>query len=473
MTIHPVILSGGRGTRLWPMSRSLYPKQLLCLAGQQSMLQETVKRVSGAPFAAPLIVCNDEHRFVVAEQLHQLQVAPRAIVLEPAGRNTAPAAAVAALLAGRDDPAALLLVMPSDHVIALPEVFRETVARAMPAARDGALVTFGIQPTAPETGYGYIKAGRPTGTETVLAVERFVEKPDLATATAYLQAGGYYWNSGIFLFRADRYIEELERWEPDIVAACRAALDRGRADLDFLRLAAEPFAAGPSKSIDYAVMERTDRAAVVAVDMGWSDVGAWNALWAIGDKDEDGNRLLGDVIASGARNCYLRSESGLVAAVGVEDLVVVATDDAVLVAHKDHAQDVKAVVDRLEAAGRNEHQVHSTVYRPWGAFRTIGGGERYQVKLITVSPGARLSLQMHHHRAEHWVIVRGTARVTRGEESFLLHENQSTYIPLGVVHRLENPGKLPLQLIEVQSGSYLGEDDILRLEDTYGRGASS
>jgi mannose-1-phosphate guanylyltransferase/mannose-6-phosphate isomerase len=464
--IHPVILSGGKGTRLWPMSRALYPKQLLCLAGERSMLQETVARVTRPGFAAPTIICNDEHRFIVAEQLRGIGIRPERLVLEPQGRNTAPAAALAALLVAGSEPEALLLMMPSDHVVGRPDAFAAAVAEGAAAAAAGALVTFGIQPTRPETGYGYIKA---TGDGAVRPVERFVEKPDLATARSYLAEGGYFWNAGIFLFRADRLLAELERFEPAMVAACRAAVAGSAADLDFLRIAAEPFATCPSKSIDYAVMERTERAAVVPVDMAWSDVGAWDALWDLGDKDAAGNRLLGDVIATEARNCYVRSEAGLVAVVGVEDLVVVATDDAVLVAHKDQAQHVKDVVERLEVDGRSEHVTHATVYRPWGCFRRIDHGERHQVKLITVNPGARLSLQMHHHRAEHWVVVQGTARVTRGDDQVLLHENQSTYIPLGVRHRLENPGKLPLVLIEVQSGPYLGEDDIVRFDDTYGR----
>lgn len=465
--IHPVILSGGKGTRLWPLSRAMHPKQLQCLAGDRSMLQDTVARVTRPEFAAPVVVCNDEHRFIVAEQLRLIGVRADRLVLEPAGRNTAPAAAVAALLLAEREPQALMLLMPSDHVVGLPDAFAAAVAAGAVAARDGRLVTFGIAPTRPETGYGYIKAV-PEG-EAVRPVAAFVEKPDLDTAQAYLAVGGYFWNAGIFLFRADRFLAELERFEPAILAACRDAVAGAKADLDFLRIAAEPFAACPSKSIDYAVMERTDRAAVVPVDMGWSDVGAWDALWDISGKDADGNHLAGDVIAVDTRNCYVRSESTLVSVVGVADLVVVATDDAVLVAHKDHAQKVKEVVDRLDAAGRCEQLTHATVYRPWGAFRAIEKGDRHQVKLITVNPGARLSLQMHHHRAEHWIVVQGTARVSRGDEDFLLHENQSTYIPLGVRHRLENPGKLPLVLIEVQSGPYLAEDDIVRFDDTYGR----
>ncbi len=448
------------------MSRALYPKQLLCLASDHSMLQDTVARVSGATFTPPLVVCNEEHRFIVAEQLRGLNVTPRALVLEPAGRNTAPAVAIAALLLAEEAPAALLLVMPSDHVITKPDTFKAAIDTAAEAAADGGLVTFGITPTAPETGYGYIKA---PGDGAVRTVDRFVEKPDRATAEGYLAEGTYFWNAGIFLFRADRYLEELERFEPAMLAACRKAVAGAKPDLEFQRLDAEAFGACPSVSIDYAVMERTDAAKVVPVDMGWSDVGAWSALWDIGEKDADGNHLSGDVLLTDTRNCYLRSEDKLVAAVGVEDLVVVSTGDAVLVASKDKAQDVKAIVETLGAQGRTEGDVHTTVYRPWGSFRSIDQGERYQVKLITVKPGGSLSLQMHHHRAEHWIVVNGTARVTRGDDVLLLHENQSVYIPLGTTHRLENPGKLPLHLIEVQSGSYLGEDDIVRFEDTYGR----
>lgn len=467
--IHPVVLSGGKGSRLWPMSRSLYPKQLLSLTGERTMLQETVARVTGAPFAPPLVVCNEEHRFIVLEQLHSQGVTPQALVLEPVGRNTAPAAAVAALLLQAADPQAIMLVMPSDHLIGLPDAFRHAVEAAAAAAAAGALVTFGIEPTRPETGYGYIRAGAARAEPGVHHVDAFVEKPDSATAEAYLAAGGYYWNAGLFLFRADRFLAELERLEPAMLAACRAAVATATSDHDFLRLDTAAFAACPSRSIDYAVMEHTSEAAVVPAKMAWSDVGAWDALWDLGDKDAAGNQLLGDVISQNATNCYVRSENGLVAMVGVTDLVVVNTDDAVLVAHKDRAQDVKHVVDELERLGRSEHRVHSTVHRPWGCFCGIAQGDRYQVKVITVNPGARLSLQMHHHRAEHWVVVQGTARVTCGEETFLLHENQSTYIPIGTVHRLENPGKLPLMLIEVQSGGYLGEDDIVRMDDTYGR----
>lgn len=468
-SVHPVVLAGGKGSRLWPMSRALHPKQLLSLAGPETMLQDTVRRVLGAPFAAPLVICNDEHRFLIAEQLRQLQVTAEALVLEPMGRNTAPAAAVAALLLARRDPRALLLVMPSDHVVGLPEAFRQAVAAAIPAALEGALVTFGIHPTRPETGYGYIRAGEASGHPGVLRLGRFVEKPDRATAEGYLAEGGTYWNAGLFLFRADRYLAELECCAPDILAACRAALEGAGSDLDFLRLDAAAFAACPSRSIDYAVMEHASHAAVVPVDMGWSDVGAWDALWSLSERDGDGNHLLGDVLAQDVHDCYVRSESGLVAVLGVSGLVVVNTDDAVLVADMAHAQEVKAIVDRLDALGRPEHASHTTVQRPWGAFRAIAHGDRYQVKVITVRPGAGLSLQMHHHRAEHWVVVHGTAEVTRGDETFLLHENQSTYIPLGIPHRLRNPGKVPLLLIEVQSGSYLGEDDIVRFEDLYGR----
>ncbi|MBK5910914.1 mannose-1-phosphate guanylyltransferase/mannose-6-phosphate isomerase [Rhodothalassium salexigens] len=471
--ICPVILSGGTGSRLWPLSRAGYPKQFLPLAGDRTLFQDTVARVATPGFAEPLVICNDDHRFIVAEQLRSAGAEARAIVLEPVGRNTAPAAAIAALhLLGEtedgDDP--LMLIMPSDHRIAEPDAFRAAVERAAPAAAAGALVTFGITPDRPETGYGYIKAAGAYGAHGgVSAVERFVEKPDAETAAGYLAAGGYHWNSGIFLVSARRYLDELTAQHPDMVTACRAALDGAAADLTFCRLDAEAFARAPADSIDYAVMEHTERAAVVPVAMGWSDLGAWSAVWDAGTKDAEGNATRGDVILHDTRNAYVRAEHGLVAVAGLDDVVVVATDDAVLVADRRRAQDVKALVERLKADGRSEHDLHTTVHRPWGSYRGVDRGERFQVKRLTVAPGERLSLQMHHHRAEHWVVVSGTARVTRGCETFLLGENQSTYIPMGEVHRLENPGKLPLHLIEVQSGSYLEEDDIVRFEDGYGR----
>ncbi len=468
--IVPVILCGGNGTRLWPLSRESYPKQFLNLVHELTLLQDTVTRLQGLPELAPsLVVCNDEHRFMVAEQLRHLGVAPGAVILEPVGRNTAPAAAVAALhaTAAGEDP--LLLVLPADHVIRDPVAFRAAVAGGLEQAGAGRLVTFGIVPEAPETGYGYIKAGDSLEGGRLYVVERFVEKPDAATAQGYLDAGGYFWNSGMFLFRASRYLEELERLAPEMLAACRRALAQGRGDLDFLRLERESFQCCPADSIDYAVMERTDDAAVVPLSAGWSDVGSWSALWEVGERDEAGNVVHGDVVSVDSRNCYVRSEGRLVATVGLDDLVVVETADAVLVAHKDRVQEVKQVVDRLKREGRSQGRSHRKIYRPWGCYDSIDTEKRFQVKRITVAPGATLSLQMHHHRAEHWVVVAGTARITRDDEVFLLYENQSAYIPLGARHRLENPGKIPLELIEVQSGSYLGEDDIVRFEDVYGR----
>lgn len=479
--IVPVLLSGGSGSRLWPLSRELYPKQFLNLCSDRSMVQETALRVGDAGrFAAPLIVCNQEHRFLVAEQLRQSGVTPRGIVLEPLARNTAAACAVAALTVAERDPDALLLILPADHQIRDLAAFGEAVATAAAAAEGGRLVTFGIAPTAPETGYGYIRRGRALKTvegETVegqtvagaFEVAAFVEKPTLEVAQTYLDGGEHVWNSGMFLFPAGLLLAELERHAPDVVAACREALAAGKADLDFFRLDAEAFARAPSISIDYAVMERTDRAAVVPCDLGWTDVGAWSALWEIADKDEAGNVVIGDVMLEGAAGCYVRSENHLAAVVGMENAMVVVVDDAVLVADRNRAQDVKRVVDRLKASGRSEAVNHRRVHRPWGSYQSLHNGERFQVKSLTIAPGSRLSLQKHYHRAEHWVVVNGTALVTRGEEQTVVFENQSIYIPMGTVHRLENPGKVPLTIIEVQSGSYLGEDDIVRLEDSYGR----
>ena len=464
----PVILSGGSGTRLWPLSRQAYPKQFLALAGEDTMLQATWQRVAELASAAPLVVANEDHRFMVAEQLRELGCTPAAIVLEPVGRNTAPAIAVAALQATADGTDPLLLVLPSDHVIADAAGFRAAVAAATPAAQNGKLVTFGIVPTAAETGYGYIQAVA-GGDAPVRAVARFVEKPDAATAAQYLASGQYFWNSGMFLFQASRYLAELERHAPAMLAACRKAFAAAARDADFVRLDKAAFAACPSDSIDYAVMEKTADAAVLPIDVGWNDVGSWSALWEVAQQDGDGNAHHGDVIALDCRDTLAWGDHRLVAMIGLRDIVVVDSDDALLVAHKDHVQDVKEVVARLKAEGRSESNLHRKVYRPWGAYDSIDMGERFQVKRITVNPGAALSLQMHHHRAEHWIVVSGTAEVTRGEETLLLSENQSTYIPLGVTHRLRNPGKVPLELIEVQSGSYLGEDDIVRFEDVYGR----
>ncbi|HET6436162.1 MAG TPA: mannose-1-phosphate guanylyltransferase/mannose-6-phosphate isomerase [Xanthomonadaceae bacterium] len=463
--LQPVLLSGGSGTRLWPLSREAYPKQFLPLAGEDTMLQATWARVAPLAGSAPIVVANEEHRFLVAEQLRQAGAPTPAIVLEPVGRNTAPAIAVAALqaMAGGADP--LLLVLPSDHVVRDAEAFREAVRRALPAAEQGALVTFGIRPDAPETGFGYIQADAGEGVRRVL---RFVEKPDAATARAYLEAGGYSWNSGMFLFRASRYLAELERFRPDILAAVRAAFAGARRDGDFVRLDREAFAASPSDSIDYAVMEKTDAAMVLPVDIGWNDVGSWSALWDVAERDADGNAHHGDVIAVDSRNSYAYARR-LVALVGVDDVVVVETDDAVLVARKDRVQDVKEVVARLKAEQRSQAALHREVHRPWGSYDSVDAGERFQVKRIKVKPGASLSLQSHTRRAEHWIVVSGTARVTRNNDVFELHANQSTYIPIGAKHRLENPGTDVLELIEVQSGDYLGEDDIVRYEDVYGR----
>ena len=465
LPILPVILSGGSGTRLWPLSREAYPKQFLPLVGEQTMLQATWTRVAGIAGTAPIVVANQEHRFMAAEQLRECGVSSAALILEPVGRNTAPAIAIAALQAQASHEDALLLVLPSDHVVRDDAAFHAAVGEAAVAAQDGKLVTFGIVPTAPETGYGYIKAAAGTG---VRAVERFVEKPDLATAQDYVASGAYYWNSGMFLFKASTYLDALRRLQPAMLAACEQALGKATRDADFIRLDAEAFAQSPNDSIDYAVMEKTADAAVVPLDAGWSDVGSWSALWEVSDKDANGNAHHGDVIGIDCRNTYAHG-SRLIAMVGLEDVVVVETDDAVMVGHRDRIQEVKQVVGQIKRDGRSEAAAHRKVYRPWGAYDSIDNGTRFQVKRITVKPGATLSLQMHHHRAEHWIVVSGTAEVTRGEDVILLTENQSTYIPLGVTHRLRNPGKLPLELIEVQSGSYLGEDDIVRFEDQYGR----
>jgi mannose-1-phosphate guanylyltransferase/mannose-6-phosphate isomerase len=467
--LQPVLLSGGSGTRLWPLSREAYPKQFLPLAGQDTMLQATWLRAAPLADAAPIVVANEEHRFLVAEQLRQIGAPTPAILLEPVGRNTAPAIAAAALQATADGEDPLLLVLPSDHVVRDVEAFRAAVRRAAGAADRGALVTFGIHPDAPETGFGYIQSGAElSADDAVFKVLRFVEKPDIATARDYLAEGNYSWNSGMFLFRASRYLQELERFRPDIVAAVRAAVSSARRDGDFVRLDKEAFAACPSESIDYAVMEKTDAAMVLPVDIGWNDVGSWSALWDVAERDADGNAHLGDVIAVDTRNSYAYARR-LVALVGVDDLVVVETDDAVLVARKDRVQEVKQVVARLKEAQRTQAALHREVHRPWGSYDSVDVGDGFQVKRIKVKPGAQLSLQSHTRRAEHWIVVRGTARVTRNNDMFELHANQSTYIPIGARHRLENPGQDVLELIEVQSGDYLGEDDIVRYDDVYGR----
>jgi mannose-1-phosphate guanylyltransferase/mannose-6-phosphate isomerase len=466
----PVILCGGVGSRLWPLSRELYPKQLIDLVGGGTMLQATLARLEGIPGCAePILVAGDEHRFMVAEQLRAAGRRPLSIVLEPEGRNTAPAVAVAALLAAAEGGDPCLLVLPADHMIGDADAFRAGVARARAQAEAGNLVTFGIPPEHPETGYGYIQKGEPLPGDGAFRVARFVEKPDRERAEQFLKSGDYYWNSGMFAFRASVYLEELKAHAPDMLAACEAAVAGAARDMDFTRLAAQPFMACPSNSIDYAVMEPTSRAAVVPVSMDWSDVGSWRAVWGAGGPDPEGNVLVGDVVASGVKDSYIRAESRLVAAVGLTDHVVVETPDAVLVAPKGRAQDVKAIVAALKAKGRSEVSVHRTVYRPWGAYTVLEIADRFQVKKITVNPGAALSLQMHHRRAEHWVVVTGTARVTRGDDVFDLTENQSTYIPVETKHRLENPGTVPLEMVEVQSGDYLGEDDIVRFDDKYGR----
>ncbi|MEI9991442.1 MAG: mannose-1-phosphate guanylyltransferase/mannose-6-phosphate isomerase [Rhizomicrobium sp.] len=467
-TIYPVILSGGSGTRLWPLSRTARPKQLLALSGARTMIQDTVLRAVVPGAQPPILLCSESHRFLVAEQMQAIGLSPKTIVLEPFGRNTAPAAAIAALLVAAEDPAGVILLLPSDHVVGDEEAFRAAVARATAAARQGRIVTFGIAPDGPETGYGYIQRGDAVAAG-VDAVRRFTEKPDRATAQSYLASGDYLWNSGMFVFRADALLDELRRHEPGLVEACEAALASASRDLDFVRLDAAAFDKVKNISIDYAVMERTDKAAVVPCSMGWSDVGAWSSLWALRSRDENGNVLQGDVLVHEARDSFVRSEKGLTALVGVKDVVVIVTEDAVLVADKHRAQDVKAIVDQMKLADRPELNEHKVVYRPWGSYQGIDAGDGYQVKQIVVKPGGRLSLQSHAKRAEHWIVVQGTAKVTCDDKVFLLQENQSTFIPLGARHRLENPGKRPLRLIEVQSGSYLGEDDIVRYDDAYGR----
>ena len=509
----PVILSGGSGSRLWPLSRSLRPKQFLGLTSGQTLFQLTLARLTGlVDVLSPIVVANDDHRFLVADQCLQMGVHPRALILEPVARNTAPAIAVAALAAlelgeittdgsrrsrsthageashpiDGDDP--VLLVLPSDHVFQDVLAFESAARAGERAALSGAMVTFGIVPTKAETGYGYVKAKAPIGSgresqggrsksetgspslePSAMSVEAFVEKPDLETAKRYVTQGGYYWNSGMFMFKASVYLNELSLHNPAMLEACRAAYASAKKDLDFVRLDRESFSVSPSDSIDYAVMEKTSKAVVVPLDAGWSDVGAWSAVWQVQPQDINGNGSRGDVLLQGTTNSYVHADHRMVALVGVDNLVVVETSDAVLVAHKDKAQDVKRVVETLKVQGRSEADLHREVFRPWGSYDSIDNGERYQVKRIRVKPGARLSVQMHHHRAEHWIVVKGTAKVTIGNEVQLVSENQSVYIPIGETHCLENPGKVALELIEVQSGSYLGEDDIVRLDDRYGR----
>ncbi|MEZ9310214.1 mannose-1-phosphate guanylyltransferase/mannose-6-phosphate isomerase [Vibrio sp. 10N.286.49.F3] len=494
--ILPVILAGGSGSRLWPLSRELYPKQFLNIAGEQSMLQHTLQRLQGleehlmdSKCDAPFIICNEEHRFIAAEQARSANIQHSGILLEPVGRNTAPAIALAALKAlskpplneqSASDP--ILLVLAADHHIAKTSEFQQAISRGVDYAKQGKLVTFGITPSSPETGYGYIKQGEPlsssaqtdtNGTEQPInhafAIECFVEKPDTATAEEYIRSEQYLWNSGMFMFKASRYVEELAEHHPEIVAACKLALATQNTDLDFIRIDAEAFKSSPSDSIDYAVMEKTSHAAVIPMDVGWNDIGSWSAIWDVSEKDQHNNVIEGDVLTVDAQHNYIHAENKLVATVGVDNLIIVETKDAILVANKDKVQGVKSIVSQLNQAGRTEHVHHREVFRPWGKYDVIDLGKRDKVKRITVKPGHKLSLQMHHHRAEHWVVVAGTAKVTNNEKTYLVEEDQSTYIPLGHIHSLENPGDLPLEMIEVQTGSHLSEGDIIRYQDSYGR----
>lgn len=467
MTITPIIMAGGSGTRLWPLSRSNYPKQFLTLSGQQTMLQNTLLRLNGLAHLPAMLVCNEEHRFIVAEQIRQLGANHSGIFLEPVGRNTAPAIALAAFKATEHGQDPLLLVLAADHVIDDIASFQNSVNQAAELAKQNKLVTFGIVGNKPETGYGYIKRGEQY--QTGFVVNRFVEKPDSTTAKAYIDSGDYYWNSGMFLFKASRYLNELKAFRPDIYSACEKAMQIQNDDMDFVRVDKAAFEACPDESVDYAVMEHTKDAVVVPMDAGWSDVGGFAALWEISSKDENGNAFSGDVKAVDTKNTLVFGEDKLVTTVGVEDLVIVNTKDAVLVAHKNKSQDVKAIVEQLKAESRSEATLHREVYRPWGKYDSVDSGERFQVKRITVKPGAKLSVQMHHHRAEHWIVVSGTAKVQIDDTEQFVTENESVYIPITAVHALENPGKVDLELIEVQSGSYLGEDDIVRFEDRYGR----
>jgi mannose-1-phosphate guanylyltransferase/mannose-6-phosphate isomerase len=464
----PVILSGGAGTRLWPLSREMYPKQLLALTGKHTMLQETVLRLAGIAGArSPIVVCNEAHRFTVAEQIRVVGLAASAILLEPAGRNTAPAVALAALTALNMDPEATLVVAPADHVIRDARIFQAAAGVAAELAQDGKLVTFGIVAHAPETGYGYILRGEGLGP--AYPVAQFIEKPPLEAAEQFVASGDYFWNSGMFVFKAQRYLEELGAFAPDILEACRAALRAAKTDLDFVRIDKTEFERCRSQSIDYAVMEKTRDALVLPLDAGWSDVGSWSSLFDALPADEEGNVLQGDVMVHDTHDCYVHSTSRLVAAVGMDDHIIVETKDAILVAPKERVQDVKELVAMIKQAGRSESAWHREVFRPWGSYDSIDNGARFQVKHLSVKPGGVLSLQMHHHRAEHWIVVQGTARITCDDRTFLLSENESTYIPIGAKHRIENPGLVPLHIVEVQSGSYLGEDDIVRFEDNYGR----
>ncbi|MCH1445035.1 MAG: mannose-1-phosphate guanylyltransferase/mannose-6-phosphate isomerase [Luminiphilus sp.] len=464
--ITPVLLCGGVGSRLWPVSRQGRPKQYLNLIGETSMLQQTLTRIEGVEQTPPIIVCNEEHRFLVAEQVRQLGLTSPQIILEPEGKNTAPAIALAALAAS--DPDVNLLVLPADHYVGKPAALVDAIEKASSASAQGKLVTFGLVPSRPETGYGYIKRGEALAAD-VSVLEQFVEKPDQPTAEGYIVSGDYVWNSGMFMFTAGRFLESLAEFQPDMAQVCEIAMQQAERDMDFIRPDAEVFGTCPSDSIDYAVMEHTPEGAVVSLDCDWSDIGAWSALWEAGDQDAAGNVLQGDVVLHNTQNSYVRSQSRLVTTTGVKDLIVVETADAVMVADRYSVQDVKDIVNLLKASDRSEADVHHRVFCPWGSYESLIVGEGFQVKRIVVNPGQQLSLQMHHHRAEHWVVVRGTAEVVNGDETLLLKENQSTYIPIGAKHRLINPGKFPLELIEVQSGSYLGEDDIVRFEDVYGR----
>ena len=467
--ILPIIMAGGTGSRLWPLSRELFPKQFQKLYGQTTMLQATVLRLQGLECLPPLVICNEEHRFIVAEQLRQIGQLDHNIILEPTGKNTAPAIALAAIYAARHEDNPALLVLAADHVVLDEEAFRAAVVQAQVPVKQDKLVTFGIVPQSPETGYGYIKYDPNAGDQSGFIVEQFVEKPDLATAKAYLENGNYLWNSGMFAFKAQNYLNELKNHRPDIYSACSNAMQSVDIDLDFIRINKESFFACPAESIDYAVMEKTNNAVVIAMDAGWSDVGAWSSLWEVSDKDKDDNVITGDVLTVDSHNNYIFAETGLVATVGLDNTIVVQTKDAVLVASKDKSQEVKRIVNQLKADKRQEHSVHREVYRPWGKYDSIDSGHRYQVKCITVKPNERLSVQMHHHRAEHWIVVSGTAKVIVDGNEKLVTENESVYIPLGATHCLENPGKVDLEMIEVQVGSYLGEDDIVRFEDRYGR----
>ena len=468
--ILPVIMAGGTGSRLWPLSRELYPKQFLTLSGDLSMLQQTVARLEGIEHTSPVLICNEEHRFIAAEQMRLAGFTHGGIILEPVGRNTAPAIALAAIHAvqnAKQGEEPILLVLAADHIIENVEKFHGAIEKALPLAEQGKLVTFGIVPTAPETGYGYINAGEPL--DNGFTVKQFVEKPDSETAQTYLDSGEFYWNSGMFLFKASQYIAALKEHAPEMLTVCEKAMQAPSEDRDFIRVDKEVFQTCPDDSVDYAVMEKSDDVVVVPMDAGWSDVGSWSALWDVSKKDDNNNVNHGDVLHAGSTNSYCYAEHKLIATVGVDNLVIVETKDAVLVAHKDKVQDVKAIVTQLKEAGRSEQTIHREVYRPWGKYDSIDFGQRDQVKRITVKPGEKLSIQKHHHRSEHWIVVSGTASVLNGDKTILVTENESTYIPLGNIHALENPGKIPLEMIEVQTGSYLGEDDIIRFEDRYGR----